>query len=207
MLYGALYFFPFRMKNKLAKGFTLIELMLVLALMGFLFSTISLPELGKDPYDKVEHEAKKISTLIDMLSEHAVFNNVLTGFVIRDNEYGFLFYDGDKWLEIIEPPFARVELDENLIIQLRLDGLEWQEQNMLSTVQWIEEEQLEELSEEVEDGQFVFPQVFILPSGEISPFELDVIYSDGFDTDISFRIQGEFVAPVTLLTPTQVEAL
>lgn len=195
------------MKSRIAKGFTLLELMLVLALMGFLFSTITLPDLSKDPYDKVEHEAKKVSTLIDMLSEYAVLNNAITGFVIKDNVYGFLYFDGDKWLEIAEPPFARVELEENMLIELRLDGLEWQEQNMLSAVEWIEEEKLEELSKGAEEDQFVFPQVFILPSGEISPFELDVSYNDGFDIDILFRIKSEFIAPVTLLTPQQLEAL
>lgn len=192
---------------KRVKGFTLLELMLVLALMGFLFSSITLPDIAQDPYDEVEQEAKKISTLIDMLSEYSVQNNQLTGFVIKDNEYGFLYFDGEKWLEIAEPPFSRVELDENLLVELKLDGLEWQQQNMLSSVQWIEEEQLEELSKDAEPDQFVFPQVFILPSGELSPFELDVSYNDGFDIDILFRIQGEFIAPVTLLSPTEIEAL
>lgn len=192
---------------KRVKGFTLLELMLVLALMGFLFSSITLPDIAQDPYDEVEQEAKKISTLIDMLSEYSVQNNQLTGFVINDNEYGFLYFDGEKWLEIAEPPFSRVELDENLLVELKLDGLEWQQQNMLSSVQWIEEEQLEELSKDAEPDQFVFPQVFILPSGELSPFELDVSYNDGFDIDILFRIQGEFIAPVTLLSPTEIEAL
>lgn len=195
------------MNIRLAKGFTLLELMLVLALMGLLFSTVTLPDLSKGPYEKVELEAKKVSTLIDMLSEYAVLNNAITGFVIKDNEYGFLYFDGDKWLEIVEPPFARVELEENMLIELRLDGLEWQDQNMLSAVEWIEEEKLEELSKDAEEDQFVFPQVFILPSGELSPFELDVSYNDGFDIDILFRIKGEFIAPVTLFTPQQLEAL
>ncbi len=192
---------------KQVKGFTLLELMLVLALMGFLFSTITLPDIAQDPYDKVEQEAKKISTLIDMLSEYSVLNNQITGFVVQDGQYGFLFFDGEKWQEIAEAPFARVELEQNLLVELKLDGLEWQEQNMLSSVQWIEEEELEQLSEQAEPDQFVFPQVFILPSGELSPFELDVSYSDGFDIDILFRIRGEFIAPVTLLSPAEIEAL
>ena len=192
---------------KQVKGFTLLELMLVLALMGFLFSSITLPDISQDPYDEVEKEAKKISTLIDMLSEYSVLNNQITGFVIKDNEYGFLLFDGEKWQEIMEPPFNRVELEENFLVELKLDGLEWQEQNMLSSVQWIEEDELEELSQDAEPDQFIFPQVFILPSGELSPFELDVSYSDGFDIDILFRIRGEFIAPVTLLSPTEIEAL
>lgn len=195
------------MNIRLAKGFTLLELMLVLALMGLLFSTVTLPDLSKEPYDEVEQEAKKVSTLIDMLSEYAVLNNAITGFVIKDNQYGFMYFDGEKWLEIVEPPFTRVELDENMLLELRLDGLEWQEQNMLSAVEWIEEEQLEELSKEAEEDQFVFPQIFILPSGEISPFELDVSYNDGFDIEILFTIKGKFIAPVTLLSPQDLEAL
>lgn len=192
------------MKRKV-NGFTLLELLLVLALMGLLFSTITLPDLTKDPYEKAEKEALKISTLIDLVSEYAVLNNAIVGFAIKDNQYAFLFYDGERWVEIPEPPFNRVELEENYQLEIRLDDLEWQDQNMLASVEWIDEDELEELTKDADEEVFVFPQVFILPSGELSPFELIINYSDGFDIDLTFSVIGEFIAPVKMLTPEERE--
>lgn len=193
------------MQNRANKGFTLIELLLVLALMGFLFSSITLPDMSKSPYDKVEQEAKKVTALIDMLSEYAVLNNAIAGFAIKENQYAFLVFDGQSWLEIPEAPFYRVELEEAITLEIALDGLEWQEQNMLASVKWVDEDELEELTKDADEEAFVFPQVFILPSGEISPFELIMNYNDGYDIDISFHVVGKFIAPVTLLSPADLE--
>jgi general secretion pathway protein H len=86
--------------------------------------------------------------------------------------------------------------------------LEWQEQNLLSAVQWIDEEQLEENSEQTEEEkQMSFPQIFILSSGEISPFDLDVSYDNGFDEPVTFKVRGEFITPVLVLDPKQIDEL
>ena len=192
------------------KGFTLLELLLVLTLMAFLFSTVKIPDLTKDPFDLVENEAQKVAHLVDLASEYAVLNNALLGFAVKEQQYAFLAYDGERWIEIPEAPFIRSELAENLQLSIQLDGLEWQEQNMLSAIEWINEDDKEELlseQDELADEVFLFPQVFILPSGEISPFDLDILYSDGFDVEIGFKVRGEFTTPVKVYDPLQIEEL
>lgn len=194
------------MNNK--KGFTLLELLLVLTLMAFLFSTVKLPDLSQEPYDLVEQETKRIATLIDLASEYAILNNVILGFAVTDSQYGFLYFDGKNWLEIAIPPFVKRDLDENLIVSIVLDGLEWQENNLLNSIKWIDEEELEQAAQEEEqEDKLTFPQVFILPSGEISSFELDVAYDNGFDDEIVFKIRGEFTSPVRWFDPIAIEDL
>ena len=190
------------------KGFTLFELMLVIMLMGLIVSTVKFPNLTQDPFDQVDKESKKVAALINLASEYAVLNNALLGFSITETSYAFLKFDGKKWEKIEEPPFSLTELEDNIKVELTLDGLEWQDQNLLSSVKWIDEEELEESSKQTdEEKKLSFPQIFILSSGEISPFDLDISYDDGFETPITFKVRGEFITPVLVFDPKQIEEL
>lgn len=190
------------------KGFTLFELMLVIMLMAMIVSTVKFPNLTQDPFDQVDQESKKVAALINLASEYAVLNNVLLGFSVTESSYTFLKFNGEIWEQIEEPPFTLTELDESIKLELTLDGLEWQEQNLLSAVKWIDEEELEQSSKQTdEEKKLVFPQIFILSSGEISPFDLDISYDDGFETPITFKVRGEFITPVLVFDPQQIEEL
>ncbi len=190
------------------KGFTLFELMLVIMLMALIVSTVKFPNLTQEPFDQVDQQSKKVAALINLASEYAVLNNTLLGFSITDTSYAFLMFNGEKWEPIVEPPFIESEFDEDIKMELTLDGLEWQEENLLSAVKWIDEEQLEEASAETdEEKKMFFPQIFILSSGEISPFDLDISYDDGFETPITFKVRGEFITPVLVFDPQQIEEL
>ncbi|MFT6529451.1 MAG: general secretion pathway protein H [Psychrosphaera sp.] len=190
------------------KGFTLFELMLVIMLMALVVSTVKFPNLTQDPFDQVDQQSKKIAALINLASEYAVLNNSLLGFSATETSYAFLQFDGTKWQQINEMPFALTELEPTIKMDLMLDGLEWQEQNLLSAVKWIDEEELEQASEQTEEEKkLAFPQIFILSSGEISPFDLDISYDNGFDDPITFKVRGEFIAPVSVYDPQQIEEL
>jgi len=190
------------------KGFTLFELMLVIMLMGLIVSTVKFPNLTQEPFDQIDQESKKVAALINLASEYAVLNNALLGFSVTETSYAFLRFNGQSWEKIEEPPFSLTELEENIKMELTLDGLEWQGQNLLSAVKWIDEEVLEEASEQTdEEKKLAFPQIFILSSGEISPFDLDISYDDGFETPITFKVRGEFITPVLVFDPQQIEEL
>ncbi|GHB77924.1 type II secretion system protein GspH [Psychrosphaera saromensis] len=190
------------------KGFTLFELMLVIMLMGLLVSSVKFPSLGQEPFDQVDQQSKKVAALINLASEYAVLNNALLGFSVTESSYIFLMFDGKKWNRIEEAPFTENELEPDIKIELMLDGLEWQSQNLLSAVEWIDEEALEQSSEQTEEEKKLsFPQIFILSSGEVSPFDLNISYDNGFDTPITFKVRGEFVAPVLVLDPKQIAEL
>ena len=190
------------------KGFTLFELMLVIMLMALIVSTVKFPNLAQEPFDQVDQQSKKVAALINLASEYAVLNNALLGFSITETSYAFLLFNGKKWEPIAEPPFLETEFDEDITMALTLDGLEWQGQNLLSAVKWIDEEQLEEDSEKTDEQKKIsFPQIFILSSGEISPFDLDISYDDGFETPITFKVRGEFITPVLVFDPQQIEEL
>lgn len=183
------------------QGFTLIELMLVIVIIGYLVSLVRFPSLAPNAYDLVEKESQKLTALINLASEYAVVNNQQLGLAVSDQQYAFLIYDGEKWVRITKRPFDTEPLNENLILTLKLDGLPWQEKNLLSAVQLIDEETLNaetDLSDE--EKKLAFPQIFILSSGEISSFEIELELPT-MENDAMFVIQGLFTAPVKFYDP------
>lgn len=191
--------------NKRNRGFTLLELLLVIVVIGYLVSLVRLPALEKDPFEKTEEQAQVIRTLINLASEYSVLNQVQMGFAINKTSFAFLAFDGTKWQRIEEPPFMLRELEPDLLLELTLDGLAWSEENLISAVEMIDEQTLEEQSQNLseEEKLLAFPQIFILSSGEVSPFDLRVVYDNGFDDTVEFLIRGEFIAPVAMYDPQQ----
>lgn len=192
---------------KKPQGFTLIELLLVIVIIGYLVSLVRFPSLSKSPFDEVEEQSAKLTALINLAAEQALIHNVQMGLAVSESQYAFLVFADDNWQAVSEPPFKTEPLPENVSLNLQLDGLEWSDDNLISAIEMIDEERLEELAELPEEERLLaFPQVFILSSGELSPFDLTVTYDD-FDTQVEFLIRGKFTTPVTLYDPQQIEEL
>ena len=195
------------MKNPRESGFTLIELMLVIFIIGLLVSMVRLPALSSSPFELVDKESKKLGVLINMASDRAILKNRQIGLALNEQQYVFLEFIENKWQVISEPPFITEPLPPNVTVKLNLDDLPWSEENLLSAVKLIDEEELEKSSEKsAEERALEFPQIFILSSGEISSFEIEMTYDD-FDQEVTFLVQGEFSAPVHVYDPLQIEEL
>ena len=69
------------------KGFTLLELLLVIVVIGYLVSLVRFPSLAPDPFDLTEKQATRLTHQINMASEYAVLNNVQMGLAIAENRY------------------------------------------------------------------------------------------------------------------------
>ncbi len=190
-----------------AKGFTLIELLLVIVIIGYLVSLVRFPSLSPDPFEVTEQQTHKLTTLINMASEYALIQNKQIGLAIVEDQYVFLVFEEERWNLLSERPFETEPLPEYLTLSLNLDGLPWQEQSLLSAIEFIDEEKLEEETDLTPaEKKLAFPQIFILSSGEISPFEIEVTYQD-FDEEVMFLIRGMFSAPVRYYDPLQQEEL
>ncbi|MFT7416883.1 MAG: general secretion pathway protein H, partial [Glaciecola sp.] len=89
--------------RKQQTGFTLIEIMLVLALMGLMISVVSYTALGTNNYDKVDQQAKRFQVVFDMASDYAILNQVQLGIRIDEKENTYTYValdDDDDWVEL-----------------------------------------------------------------------------------------------------------
>lgn len=181
------------------RGFTLIEVMLVILVVGFLLNTIVANITTSPIEEQLEHQSRKFSALFNLASEYALLNNIELGLLVEDNSYQFLAFDGVRWVPVPDQDgFEQAFFEEPFLITLTLDELPVDGQMTIdqSMFEDYEEEQGFENEEEL-----VYPQVYILSGGDITPFKLTFSYEDDFDTPMFFDVIGAYTIPLELQGP------
>jgi general secretion pathway protein H len=90
-------------------GFTLLEVMLVLLLMGLAAGYVMFNAFGASKSDLLKTQAQRLQVIVDMASDFAVLNQQQLGvrFEADKNEYFFVYLDDDdEW--------QRIEGEKNL---------------------------------------------------------------------------------------------
>ncbi|MFC4653606.1 MULTISPECIES: type II secretion system minor pseudopilin GspH [Rheinheimera] len=211
------------------QGFTLIEVMLVMVLMGLLASFVVV-NFVLEPREKVlRRETERLQQLVQTVSETAVMKQMDFGLALNDKGYEFLWHDGTRWQRVTEPRFMQFHAwPEQLTAELQLDGLPFAEDSIMGQEEFREQqqqwlEQLMEQEDEAEDAagkegkdgktptkkvpdakqKPLLPQVYILSSGDLSPFLL--VLSDQTDDPSWFQsLKGEYSIPLIRTEPDTV---
>lgn len=178
-------------------GFTLLELMLVILLIGLLATMVTLNFSSDSRHERLTAEAERFQQITQYVAETALLQQQEWGLYVVNDRYGFLYFDEQsaKWLEADEPKgLIQHQLPDGLRMMLELDGLQATEDNLLAQLEWQLDEDEQQASEPQEIP--VLPQVFILSSGEISPFKL--VFSEHSELSPLYAAVGtEFSIPLT----------
>ncbi len=161
-----------------ARGFTLIELMVVILLVGLLVSFAVLSVGGPSPRQIQHEEARRILARMDLAREEAVMQAGSLG--VRFERDGYLFYrltDG-QWRMIEQGGLLDLhELPEAVAVDVEIEGLDVE---LFGGDEGAEDD-------DADDENAVRPQIFFLAGGEILPdFRIRVLSAD---TDTEYRIQ------------------
>jgi len=136
----------------LQRGFTLLELMVVLVIVGIILTFVGLSTGGDARAEQLKREATRLIALIDMASEQAILRSEQLAIRFGDTDYEFMVARAGKWVALEDGgPLRARELPKG--IELRLE---------------LEENPPPGLQAEETDA----PQVFLLSSGEMTPFSL-----------------------------------
>ncbi|NNJ94973.1 MAG: type II secretion system minor pseudopilin GspH [Halobacteria archaeon] len=136
-----------------AAGFTLLELMVVLVLVGIIFTFAMLSFGGDDIAEMMEEETRRLETLIRLAADESV---------IRGQELAIRFTgEGYEFMELQETGWQVPENDR----LLRAHTLPPEVQVRLQV-----EGDAPVFPDQQSDENAVTPQVFILSSGEVTPF-------------------------------------
>ncbi|MDX3772723.1 type II secretion system minor pseudopilin GspH [Chromatiaceae bacterium AAb-1] len=183
-------------------GFTLLEVMLVLLLIGLLATVVVVNFSGDSRDEQLNKATEQFQQVFQFVAETAMLKQQEWGLHVDTDRQGqsryvFLFYRDDKWHVADEPQALRpVILPENISLRLEMEGLPGAEYNLLSKLEWQEEDQQQEQT------QPALPQVFILSSGEISPFKL--IFSEQSAFIPLYSTAGtDFTIPLTRTEATE----
>jgi len=142
-------------------GFTLLELLVVVAIIGLLAgaATLSWRALGND--QEMDQETGRLRGVIDLLHEEALMQTRDYGLMFTETGYRFYVFDYQtlKWLEpqgddLLEPHALRPRLSMVLL----LDGREVPLERDFE-------------SQDIKNPE---PHVMLLSSGEVTPFEIEM---------------------------------
>ncbi|WNC72585.1 prepilin-type N-terminal cleavage/methylation domain-containing protein [Thalassotalea psychrophila] len=181
------------------RGFTLLEVMLVLLVIGMILKTLVGNVTGSPIEDKLESDSQKFAALFTLASEYALLNNIELGLLVEEDNYQFLAFDGLKWVAVPDQDsLTQIYFEEPFQITLTLDDLPVDGQMIIdqSMFEGFEDEQAFEDEEEL-----VYPQIFILSGGDITPFKLTFGYDDGFDIPMFFDVTGTYTIPLVVEGP------
>ncbi|TCI01436.1 type II secretion system protein GspH [Corallincola luteus] len=183
-----------------AQGFTLLEVLLVTALMALVSVGVVLSLNLAGPQETLEQEASRFSALVEMAAEQALMRGEEYGMRVDDKQYQFYRLDDEqKWQPIEDDKlFSTRAWPDIVTAELTLDDLPWEQENKL-TKQGSMFEGVEIEREEDKDAK---PQILIFSSGDLTPFSLLLSLQDVSDDEIAFfRVNGHDTGNVELLGP------
>lgn len=135
-----------------AAGFTLLELMVVMVLIGIIFSFAVLSMRGDDVAELMEQEARRLQTLLMLAGDEAIVRGEELGVRFGEDGYEFLVLAQDGWQRPDDGLLRAYTLPADIEIRLALEG-----ETALDTGTKA-------------PGKDPPPQVVILSSGEMTPF-------------------------------------
>lgn len=156
---------PRRGARRADAGFSLLELLIVVAIIGLLVQAVTLSwrALGHD--QELEQETTRLRGMIDLLHEEALMQSRDYGVMFTETGYRFYVFDHQE-LEWVLPQTDRLlqahTLEPRLSLSLTLDGRDVPLERDFE-------------SQDIDNAE---PQILLLSSGEVTPFTINMARAD-----------------------------
>lgn len=145
------------MRNQRAAGFTLVEMLVVLVIIGVMIAgaVLAIGVAGRDR--ALETEANRFAALIDFAREQAELQSRELGVRMTAAGYTFVAFDAfsNEWAEIGDDALRARTLPDGLRFDLTLEGRRV-------------------VLKESAEGLSLAPQIGVQSSGDLTPFSLEI---------------------------------
>jgi general secretion pathway protein H len=173
-----------------SKGFTLVEILVVLVIMTVVISlaVLSVNATGRD--SQLDEESRRIQGLVGLLHDRALLEGRDFGLRIEPTAYEFVVYDPrrDRWMMLNqEQEYRHRELPKGISFQLQLDS---------QTVV------IKPIDRSLSNDAPPPPQVAIAASGEGTPFRLTLLREA---TQARASVDGDALGKISRENSNQLE--
>ncbi|MFO1432226.1 MAG: type II secretion system minor pseudopilin GspH [Candidatus Competibacteraceae bacterium] len=164
-------------------GFTLLEIMVTVVLIGIIasFAVLSLP--GKSPTERLAEESRRLMAVLEMTRQDALLRGDQRGVYFTEAGYQLMTYQGGRGGQAGANGFTMeraYQLPAGLQLQLWVEG------------------RMVDFKKAVAD----LPQVLVLSSGEMTPFT--VIFSEAHEMvpygsqTKNYRVDGDIIGHLSM---------
>ena len=189
-----------KMRMRTQTGFTLMEVMLVILLMGLTAAAVTMTMGDAGPKQALERSAQQFMAATELVLDETVLSGQFIGIVIDKQKYQFVVYNDGKWNPLQQDRLlSEKQMDEGVALDLVLDGLPLIQDDEEED-SWFGDEPLIEKSED-EKKKFPEPQVMLFPSGEMTAFELRFITKDDMGMPVDVLVVGDSLGRLTIGRP------
>ncbi len=168
---------PIKQPHSQQQGFTILELLVVLLIVGVIVSMVTL-SIGTSRDKVLREEMQRLTTLLELAQQESVLNMREMALQIDDEGYQFLVYEGENLVPAEGDVFRPRALPAGIAISAEVEGLEADEDLF---------------------GEPKPSQIWIYSSGELTPFSLTLELEDG----PSYQLQGEIMGGLKLEGPLE----
>jgi len=126
--------------------------MVVMVLIGIIFSFAALSMRGDDLAALMDQEARRLETLLALASDEAILRGEELALYIDESGYEFMVLATDGWQVPDDGLLKRYDMPADILLDLDVSG------------------DLPTPAAQTGDDDVALPQVFILSSGEMTPF-------------------------------------
>ena len=143
-------------------GFTLLEIMIVIVIVGIVMSFVTVSIGGDRRAQEMDREAKRFMALLDLASSEAILRSQQMAIRIGAGDYEYYVLQNQQWTPYQnDEQFRLRELPAGMELLLEIED---------SPLTLLRDD--DESDEDDEEDSLDPPQVFLLSSGEVSPFSV-----------------------------------
>ena len=162
------------LKQHQQRGFTLLEVMLVVLLMGMasLAVVMTMPN-NITSENNISWQAQRFATVLQFAEDEALISGNELALVIEENSFQFAVYNYEeqRWVAaLIDEISDKIELSESINLEYSLSDSVWGEINNEEQDSFIEEQERVDIIDDKQDK--LNPQIYVMSSGEVTPFIL-----------------------------------
>ena len=134
-----------------SRGFTLLELLVVIAVVAVLMGTVIVGFTGADEERRLRASAEGIQARLELARQNALQRNREWGVHVKDNTYRFTEFDpqAGAWVTQVQRPFAALGTVPRIKFDVEIEGFD---------------------SGKFDAPQEELPDIVLFSSGEVTPF-------------------------------------